>query len=104
MVTAFWSFSATSSFKGKSIAALGEASISGVPPAGLPKRTTLVAGMERPAFAASPLWSIMAKSFMFFAVRASVSCVTVSSTECFEGIEIRPLPEMVLMENSNRMV
>ena len=40
------------------MAALGEASINGVPPFGLPKIRSLVGGIFSPAFSASPLWSI----------------------------------------------
>lgn len=40
----------------------GAASISGVPDLGLPKINNLVGGIFIPAFSASPLWSMIAKS------------------------------------------
>ena len=42
-------------FSGKSIAMLGAASITGVPPAGFPKISSFVGCICIPAFAASPL-------------------------------------------------
>ena len=44
------------------MAALGAASISGVPPFGLPKIKSLVGGIFSPTFSASPLWSMRANS------------------------------------------
>ena len=60
---------------------LGEASISGVPPFGLPKISNFVGGIFMPTFSASPLWSISAKSVMPVACRIPFNFSTVSSTE-----------------------
>jgi len=68
-------------FERESRAALGEASIRGVPALGLPKVTGLVFGIFRPALAASLLWSTMVKSFTPLASRMDFKRTTVSSTE-----------------------
>src|SRR2546421_1682011 len=49
--------SQTKIFRGRSMAMLGAASISGVPALGVPKISNFVGGIFIPIFAASPLWS-----------------------------------------------
>jgi len=55
------------------MALLGDATISGVPAFGLPKITSFVGRIFRPAFAASPEWSTIAKILRPFACRIPVS-------------------------------
>jgi len=52
-----------------------------VPAAGLPKMTSLVSGMSRPALSASPLWSTTVKTVRALSWRSRVNRLTVSSTE-----------------------
>src|SRR2546426_143629 len=73
------------------MATLGAASISGVPAFGLPKISSLVAGIFIPTFAASPLWSTSANSVTPLARSRSVSLSTVCSTECWLRSSIIPL-------------
>ena len=51
------------------MAARGWATMTGVPPLGLPKMRSWVGGMERPTFWASPLWSMRVKMLTFFSRR-----------------------------------
>jgi len=51
-----------STFSGKSKAAVGAATITGVPAFGLPKTSSIVGNMSSPAFLASPVKSIFANS------------------------------------------
>ena len=67
--------SATRIFSGRSMAALGAASISGVPAFGLPKIRSLVGGIFSPAFSASPLWSISANSVTAFRLQDGLQFV-----------------------------
>jgi hypothetical protein len=59
----------------------GEASMSGVPALGLPKMRSLVGGILRPAFSASPLWSMRAKRVTPLDWRMERRRSTVWSTE-----------------------
>ena len=58
--------SAMRSLSGRSMAMLGDGKHERRAGVGFPKMTTLVFGMLRPAAAASPLWSMMAKSLTPF--------------------------------------
>src|ERR1700685_453259 len=69
---------------------LGEASMSGVPPLGLPKIRSLVGGMVRPTFWASPEWSTRAKRITPLACKMLSSFSTVSSTECLLFLQTIP--------------
>ena len=64
-----------------SSAASGAETITGVPAAGLPNKTNFVSGIVSPTRAASPLWSITAKSFRPFAAIVLSSRSTVSATD-----------------------
>jgi len=55
--------------------------MTGVPAAGLPKMMTLVLRSSSPLFAASPLWSMTAKSVSPCSANSRTQCATVSSTE-----------------------
>lgn len=63
------------------MAVSGEATMAGVPPAGLPKTRSLVSRRNSPAFSASPLWSTRVNNVAPAAWIASVSRCTVSATE-----------------------
>jgi hypothetical protein len=62
------------------MAASGAAAMTGVPPAGLPKITSVVSRSDWPTARASALWSITANTFAPAAPIASVSLLTVSAT------------------------
>jgi hypothetical protein len=66
---------------GRSSAASGAATITGVPAVGLPKMTSFVSRSPSPSFVASPLWSITANIFIFLASTTAASRVTVSATD-----------------------
>ena len=71
----------TSTLSGRSSAAKGTATITGVPAAGLPNSTSVVSRNCMPTWLASALWSITAKTFMPFADRMPVRRETVSVTD-----------------------
>jgi hypothetical protein len=60
---------------------LGTASMSGVPPFGLPKISSFMGGIFIPTFATSPLWSISANKVISLDHKIFFSLSTVSSTE-----------------------
>ena len=74
------SSSQTSSFSGRSSAASGCASMTGVPAAGLPKMIRTVSRSSMPARWAAARWSIVAKTVMPRSVISPVSRSTVSAT------------------------
>ena len=57
------------------MATLGAASISGVPPFGLPKIKSLVGGIFNSTFSASPLWSMSANSVHSFRLQNGLQLV-----------------------------
>src|SRR5882672_2072638 len=70
------------------MAVLGAASISGVPAFGLPKINNFVSGIFKPTFAASPLWSIPAKSVTCLERRLALSVLTVCWTAWLLGFSM----------------
>ena len=70
-----------STLSGRSRADRGAATITGVPAAGLPNRTSVVSRNFIPTALASALWSITAKTFRPFALRMPVRREVVSVTD-----------------------
>jgi hypothetical protein len=62
------------------MAVSGEATMAGVPAAGLPKMISFVFGMRSPAFVASPLWSTRANAVRPLSSRIVVIRAAVSAT------------------------
>jgi hypothetical protein len=71
----------TRTLSGRSSAASGAATITGVPAVGLPKMTSFYRAARALGFVASPLRSITANIFIFLASTTAASRVTVSATE-----------------------
>nr|WP_238163157.1 hypothetical protein [Kribbella capetownensis] len=68
------------SFKGRSRALSGAASMTGVPAAGLPKMTRTVSRKVRPAARAAAAWSMTAKTVTPLAPRMSRNLAVTSAT------------------------